>query len=117
MDLMAYLECKCGQGIFVKVNKLKDTQVGGVVEEVAGWRCFECGEKVETGELLKLLEIKRKRKELDALQKDIDDADQREKGQGQAQGQQVQNKSDGSETRSGDKSPGKDSVSNVRRHS
>ena len=113
---MAYLECKCGQGIFVKVNKLKDTQVGGVVEEVAGWRCFECGGKVETAELLKLQEIKRKRKELDALQKEIDDADQREKSQRQAQGQQGQKKSDGSEVGSGDKPVGKDSVSTVRRH-
>jgi len=109
---MAYLECKCGQGIFVKVGKLKDTQVGGVVEEVAGWRCFECGEKVETAELLKLQDIKRKRKELENLQKEVDDANQREKSQRQTQGEK---KSDGNEARSGDKSFAKDSVSDVRR--
>lgn len=108
---MAYLECKCGQGIFVKVNKLKDTQVGGVVEEVAGWRCFECGDKVQTGELLKLQDIKRKKKELDRLQKEVDDANQREMVQRQTQGQK---KPDGDQTRPSDKSSGKDSVSGLR---
>lgn len=110
---MAYLECKCGHGIFVRVSKLKDTQVGGVVDEVAGWRCFECGEKVETAELLKLQDIKRKKKELATLQKEVDDADQRETAKRETQGQK---KLVGDQTGPGNKLVGKDSVSDVRRH-
>lgn len=94
-----YLECGCGKGLFIKAIKLRQSQAGGVVEEVAGWHCFECGSKVETMKLLQLREMREKKQELDRLTKEIaDEANARAE------------KSGGKETGVGDSSSGKDSL-------
>ncbi len=59
---MSYLVCDCGSMEFIPVNKLKTTMAGGVVHEVNGYICAngECMEKVDTGRLVKNLELKKK---------------------------------------------------------
>ena len=66
---MAYLQCECEHEIFIQTFKLKSTQGGGVLNEVAGYRCFDCGVKADNESMLMRLDNKKKQEEIEQAQK------------------------------------------------
>lgn len=61
-----YLFCACGNGLVVRVLKLRDSQAGSVVEEVGGWQCANvaCGKPIDSGKLLRAAQLQKKVAEL-----------------------------------------------------
>lgn len=96
----AILECMCGRNLFIEVFNLRQSGGGGVVKQVAGLRCFECGNKVDTLELLRRRDLKEKEEEVKRLSKEISDG---------TKGAETRT---GTEARPGHKDTRKDRVSN-----
>jgi hypothetical protein len=59
-----YLTCSCGNKDFVDIHKLRTSQAGSVVKEVAGSRCTACGKNADFGRLLREADIRQRRQDL-----------------------------------------------------
>ena len=83
---MANLLCECGSGEFIAWQKLKQTQSGGMVPEVGGWRCADpkCAKKADVATLLRLIECKRLEMELKQKTEELENARAAEKAIGHA---------------------------------
>ena len=66
------LACPCGSVTFGHVVHLRWNSAGtGTTTEPAGWRCADCGKPVDTAELIRLLQLVEKQKELKSLQEEL----------------------------------------------
>ena len=70
-----YLTCSCGNKDFVHIHKLRTSQAGSVVTEVAGSRCTACGKNADFARLMREADLRSRRQELTELQKEIEQAE------------------------------------------
>lgn len=68
---MAYLKCSCGSGEFSNVVKLRTSQAGGVVQEVAGHQCAKCQSPADVGQMVRQLDLQKKAEELKTLTEEL----------------------------------------------
>ena len=66
------LECSaCGSKEFIRTMHLKVHPTGGSTEEASGWKCSDCGTKVDIASLRQYADLKRKKQELATLEQEV----------------------------------------------
>jgi len=71
MNEFETLQCPCGSTDFMELSKLTWKEGGGTVRQPVGWLCRACNVKVDTAKLIQELQLRRKRKELQALEEEV----------------------------------------------
>lgn len=61
----------CDKAKFVKVYSLRRSQTGGTIEKVEGWQCLGCQETADVAAMIRAIQLKQKRRELEQLERDL----------------------------------------------
>ena len=63
--------CDCGSDLLGKLVHLATKEGGGLVEEPAGYECQHCRQHMDVAYLIKRAEVRRKKREVAALEEEI----------------------------------------------